>query len=135
MSLISFFENLFSDVETDLTKIEAGFATANNFIGVVLGQVQAADAIVTAVDPALGAAIAAGVAALKVLQSDIAAGVSSASSDATTLGNNLASLGAQAMTLSVQVAPFVNVVAKDVAAVDSAAVSAVQAVTAPVVAA
>lgn len=124
-----FFVGAKSDVETALTALKAGAATANNFVGVVLGQVDEVLPVVTELNAPLGAAITAGVAAIQALQADIASGLDAAGADATALTSSLSSLQAQAVTLATQAAPFYKAVANDASAVSTAAVDAAAAVT------
>ncbi len=137
MSIITFFENTWASIvgeaEVVLSDVEAGFNTANNFVGTVLGQVQEVEPIIATVDPALGAAVTAGVSALQSLQSDIASALKTTEADATAVASQVTSLTAQAVQLAVQAAPFYKAVANDAAAVSVAAVDAVKSVTSPIV--
>ena len=134
MSLFSTIESLFGRAETVVTTgladIEAGAATVDNVVGVVLGQAQVVAGIVDGVDPPLGAQITAGVAAVTALRATVKAGLSEGAADLATLAKDVLQLGNQALTLAAKVAPFYQVAAKDVAAVDAAAVATVKALPA-----
>jgi hypothetical protein len=131
MSLFSTISSFFTKSETVVTAavadIEAGFKTADNLAGVVLGQAGIVGAGVMLVDPALGAEIEAGVAAITALKATLEAGFAAAEPAVATMGAQVMQLLAMVGTLGVQVAPFYTVVATEASAVSTAAVAVVKA--------
>ena len=122
----SFFGRIGATAETALADVRAGFETADNLAGVVLGQAELVGPVVALVDPPLGAAITAGAAAVTTLRADLQAGLVAGEAAAVTLGKQVAQLLAGLGTLGAQVAPFYQVVARDA----KAAVAAVKALPA-----
>ena len=131
MSIFTTIEGFFSKADTAITTgladLKAGAETVDNFVGVVLGQAQVVAGVIALADPPLGAEVEAGVVALTALRATVKAAVNEGSSDLTTLGKDILTLGNEALTLASQVAPFYQVAAKEVSAVDTAAVAAVKA--------
>jgi hypothetical protein len=132
MSLFATIESWFTGIEADINALLQGATTINNAAGVVLGQVESAAPIIALVDPPLAAAVTAGAAAAAALNTVIGQAITTLKANTTTAPNldlpgQIAELTSHLVTLSVQTAPFINVVAKDAAAIDTNAVAAAKA--------
>ena len=138
MSLLATIEAFFGKAETEvstaLATVEAGFKAVDNDVGAVLGQASIAGPVVMLFDPPLGAAITAGVTAITALKAELDAAFADGTAATAAVGQKVATLAGMVVTLGAQTAPFVDVLAKDVAAVDAGAVATVKAI-APIAAA
>jgi hypothetical protein len=128
MSLWSSIESFFSKVPAELETVTAGAATLNNYIGGVLGQAETVVSAASIFDPALGAMVSGGIAAVSEINSLIGEALAAPSPNATKVAGQIASATTQAVNLAVLVAPFYDVTAKLAAAVDTTAVTAAKSV-------
>jgi hypothetical protein len=111
MSIVSFFENLFTSVESEAPVITAAYDQADAFVGFVLGE---AAQVTEAVDPVLAPVVASAAAALVALRATAKAAVDAAGADvaasAAAANDHVAAISAAAIALAVTASPVITII-------------------------
>lgn len=109
MSIAALFEDLVDEIDLELVKVRTGYAAADRFVGIVLGDAEAVDEVVAAIDPAIGAPILAALAALAGLRAVVEATVAAGDANPTAIASQVVQLTTQAADVATQLGPFYRV--------------------------
>jgi hypothetical protein len=118
MSIITFFENLFTSVESDATVVSAAYDKLDNMAGVVLGLGQV---VVDAADPALAPAVAVAMTAVTTARAAAKAAVDDIANDIKAATSTVTTLTSAVINLGVAAAPGITAIPNAVAAAAPAA--------------
>jgi hypothetical protein len=117
MSIVTFFENLFSTVESDATVVSAAYDKLDNMAGIVLGLGQV---VVDAADPALVPAVSAAMAVVTTARAAAKAAIDNIANDIASATSTVTTLTSAVINLGVAAAPGITAIPNAVAAAATA---------------